>query len=122
MTHELLMPDEMAEVDRLAIGAGPLAGIELMRRAGAAVAAAILERFPDAAAAHVLCGPGNNGGDGYVVARLLAEAGMEVSVWSMAVPKPGTDAALAAGECPVPSQPLGGFRAGAGEMVIDALF
>jgi hydroxyethylthiazole kinase-like uncharacterized protein yjeF len=122
MTHELLMPDEMAEVDRLAIGAGPLAGIELMRRAGAAVAAAILERFPDAAAAHVLCGPGNNGGDGYVVARLLAEAGMEVSVWNMAVPRPGTDAAGAAGECPVAPQPLGEFRAGAGEVVIDALF
>ena len=122
MAHELLTPDEMAEVDRLAIEAGPFTGIDLMRRAGAAVAAEILERFPDAAAAHVLCGPGNNGGDGYVVARLLAEAGMDVRVWAMTAPKPGTDAALAAGECLVPAQPLGGFRAAAGEMVVDALF
>ncbi|MBN9067933.1 MAG: NAD(P)H-hydrate dehydratase [Rhizobiales bacterium] len=122
MAHELLTPDEMVEVDWLAIEAGPFTGIDLMRRAGAAVAAEILARFPDAAAAHVLCGPGNNGGDGYVVARLLAEAGVDIRVWSLAPPKPGTDAALAAGECPVPAHPLGGFRAAAGEMVVDALF
>lgn len=122
MTHELLTPEEMAEVDRLAIEAGPFTGIELMRRAGTAVTAEILERFPDATAVHVLCGPGNNGGDGYVVARLLAEAGVDVDVWSIAAPKPGTDAALAAGECPVSPQPLGGFRATAGEVVVDALF
>jgi hydroxyethylthiazole kinase-like uncharacterized protein yjeF len=122
MTHELLTSDEMAEVDRLAAEAGPFAGIDLMRRAGTAVAAAMLERFPGAAVVHILCGPGNNGGDGYVVARSLAEAGMDVRLWALAAPKPGTDAAIAAGECPVPSQPLGGFRAGAGEMVVDALF
>jgi hydroxyethylthiazole kinase-like uncharacterized protein yjeF len=122
MAYELLTPDEMAEADRLAIEAGPFTGIELMRRAGAAVVAAVLERFPAAAAVHVLCGPGNNGGDGYVVARLLAEAGVSVGVWSLAAPKAGTDAAIAAGECPVEPQPLGGFRADAGDVVVDALF
>jgi hydroxyethylthiazole kinase-like uncharacterized protein yjeF len=122
MTHQLLTPEEMAEVDRLAVEAGPFAGIELMRRAGAAVAAAVLERFPEAAVVHVLCGPGNNGGDGYVAARLLMEAGMDVRVWSMASPRAGTDAAIAAGECPVPTQPIDGFRAAAGELVVDALF
>lgn len=122
MPYELLTPDEMAEIDRFAIETGPLTGIELMRRAGAAVAAAVLEHFPDASAVHVLCGPGNNGGDGYVVARLLAEAGMDVRVWGMAVPKSGTDAAVAAGECPVPPRSLGKFGAGAGELVVDALF
>jgi hydroxyethylthiazole kinase-like uncharacterized protein yjeF len=122
MAHELPTPDEMAEIDRLAIEAGPFAGIELMRRAGRAVAAEFLKRFPDAAAVHVLCGPGNNGGDGYVVARLLAESGMDVRVWSLAAPKAGTDAAIAAGECPLPARPLGGFRAGEGEIVVDALF
>jgi hydroxyethylthiazole kinase-like uncharacterized protein yjeF len=122
MPHELLTPNEMAEVDRLAIEAGPFAGIELMRRAGRAVAEEVLERFPDAAAVDVLCGPGNNGGDGYVAARLLAEAGMDVRVWSLAAPKPGTDAAIAAGECPVPPRPLREFRAGPDDLVIDALF
>jgi len=122
MPYELLTPDEMAKADRLAIETGPFTGIELMCRAGAAVAAAILERFPDAAAVHVLCGPGNNGGDGYVVARLLVEAGVDVHVWSMAAPKAGSDAAIAAGECPVPPLPLGKFGAGAGDLVVDALF
>jgi hydroxyethylthiazole kinase-like uncharacterized protein yjeF len=122
MPHELLTPDEMAEVDRLAVRQGPFSGIELMRRAGAAVAAAVLERFPDAVAVHVLCGPGNNGGDGYVVARLLAETGVAVKLWSMAPPRRGTDAAIAAGECPVPFRPLQDFRADADDLVIDALF
>src|SRR6185312_3935492 len=122
MPHELLNPDEMAEADRLAAEAGPFAGIDLMRRAGAAVAEAVLERFPEAAAVHVLCGPGNNGGDGYVVARLLDEAGVAVNVWSLAPPKTGTDAAIAAGECPVPPRPLQEFHADAGDLVVDALF
>jgi hydroxyethylthiazole kinase-like uncharacterized protein yjeF len=122
MPHELLTPEEMAEAGRLAIGAGPFTGIDLMRRAGAAVAAAVLERFPETAVAHVLCGPGNNGGDGYVVARLLAEAGVAVRVWSLASPKAGTDAAIAARECAVAPEPLATFRADAGDLVIDALF
>ena len=70
--HELLTPAEMAEADRLTIEAGPFDGMALMRRAGAAVAAVVLERYPAASRVHVLCGPGNNGGDGYVVAKLLA--------------------------------------------------
>ncbi|MBN9075468.1 MAG: bifunctional ADP-dependent (S)-NAD(P)H-hydrate dehydratase/NAD(P)H-hydrate epimerase [Rhizobiales bacterium 65-79] len=122
MPYELLTPGEMAEADRLTIEAGLFAGIELMRRAGAAVAEVVLERFPGAASAHVLCGPGNNGGDGYVAARLLAEAGMAVTVWSMALPGAGTDAAIAARECAIESEPLAGFRADAGDVVVDALF
>ena len=53
----------------------------LMRRAGQAVAALILERFPDAAGVAVLAGPGNNGGDGYVIAEELRRAGVDVSLW-----------------------------------------
>ena len=96
MSHELLSPVEMAEADRLAIAAGPLDGIGLMRRAGEAVATVVLARYPAAARVHVLCGPGNNGGDGYVVANLLQQSGVDVAMWVSGKPRAGSDAALAA--------------------------
>ena len=112
----------MAEADRLAIKAGPFDGMALMRRAGAAVAAVALERYPAASSVHVLCGPGNNGGDGYVVARLLHETGVAVSVWADDPPRRGSDAALAAAECPVAASRLSEFDPKPGSLVVDALF
>ncbi len=122
MRIELLSPAEMAEADRLAIAAGPFDGIGLMRNAGAAAVAVVLARFPGAPRVHMLCGPGNNGGDGYVVARLLAESGADVSLWASGVPRAGGDAALAAAECPVGARPLADFAAAPGEVVVDALY
>jgi hydroxyethylthiazole kinase-like uncharacterized protein yjeF len=122
MSHEILTPREMAEADRLAIAAGPFNGIQLMRNAGVAVAAAVLQRYPAAARVHVLCGPGNNGGDGYIVAKLVAEAGVQVSVWAEGAPRSGSDAAVAAAECPVEAQPISGFMPERGDIVVDALY
>lgn len=82
--RKVLTVAEIAAADREAIAAGT-PGIVLMERAGAAVADAIAERFSQRSVC-VLCGPGNNGGDGYVIARLLKERGWPVEVRALAPP------------------------------------
>lgn len=74
---ELLTTAEMAEADRLAI-AGGVAGIALMEHAGRAVADAVAARAPSGSTIAIVAGPGNNGGDGFVAGRLLAERGFTV--------------------------------------------
>jgi hydroxyethylthiazole kinase-like uncharacterized protein yjeF len=76
---ELLTTAEMADADRLSI-AGGVAGIELMENAGRAVADCIAARHRTGSRIIVVAGTGNNGGDGFVVARLLAERGYVVSL------------------------------------------
>ena len=70
MADEILTPAEMGEADRLTIAAGPEDGYALMLNAGTAVASHLLAHHGDATEFHILCGPGNNGGNGYVVARI----------------------------------------------------
>ena len=72
-------------MDRSAIEAG-LAGIVLMRRAGAAAFAELRARWPDAGALTVYCGRGNNAGDGYVVAGLAVSRGFEVELLQLGDP------------------------------------
>lgn len=119
---EVLTPAEMAKADRLAAEIGPHDGYGLMRNAGAAILRAVLARYPQARGFDVLCGPGNNGGDGYEVARLLVEAGMPVAVWREGRPRPGSDAERAASRCPVAPRPLDEFAPQPGRVVIDALY
>ena len=76
---KVLTAAEMGTVDKATAEAGkPLQ--DLMERAGETVASFCLRRYPDAARVMVLCGKGNNGGDGFVAARLLASEGVGVRV------------------------------------------
>ncbi len=75
----LLDAEAMRAVDRWAIEERGVASLELMERAGAGVARSVERSTPDGPVA-VVCGKGNNGGDGLVVARLLREAGRSVTV------------------------------------------
>jgi hydroxyethylthiazole kinase-like uncharacterized protein yjeF len=87
---DLLTSEEMRAVEKGAIDAGRTTGLDLMERAGTGCIEAILADWPALARAPqramVLCGPGNNGGDGFVIARLLAGRGWDVVVFCLGDP------------------------------------
>ena len=80
MIGTVALPDaaEMRSLDAAAIDGLGIPGAVLMERAGLAAAHEVLQRHPDAHRATIVCGAGNNGGDGFVVARHLRSAGLEV--------------------------------------------
>ena len=88
---ELLTSAQMRAIEGAAIASGEVTGLELMERAGRGVVEAIFKEWPELAAGPfrvvVLCGSGGNGGDGFVVARLLKEWGWEVEVFLYGDPK-----------------------------------
>jgi NAD(P)H-hydrate epimerase len=111
---------ELARLDASAAAAGvPVES--LMERAGAAVADAIRARSAPRRTL-VLCGPGDNGGDGYVAARRLAEAGWAVRVAALGSPKSGTAAAAARASWTGEVAPLDANVLGDAELIVDALF
>jgi NAD(P)H-hydrate epimerase len=95
--HSLFLSAAVREFDRIAIRQLGIPGAELMRKAAASAWAVLRARWPHARRIAVFCGPGNNGGDGYEVARLALSAGLAVDVWQLAPPT-GVDAsAMCAG-------------------------
>ncbi len=87
MNVSLYTAAQARELDRLTIEQGGIAGYELMSRAGAFSFAQLQQHWPRSQRLLVLCGKGNNGGDGYVVAELARQAGMQVLVWSACDPQ-----------------------------------
>ena len=88
---ELLTAAQMRAVEAAAIASGEVTGLDLMERAGRGVVEAVFDEWPELRAgsfrAVVLCGPGGNGGDGFVVARVLKEWGWEVEVFLYGEPE-----------------------------------
>jgi hydroxyethylthiazole kinase-like uncharacterized protein yjeF len=119
---ELLSNAEMAQADRLAI-AGGVAGLDLMERAGRAVADAVAVRHPIGSRVVILAGPGNNGGDGFVAARLLAQRGFRARLMLAGkVDRLKGDAAIVAKKWTGPVESAQASELGGADVLIDALF
>ncbi len=119
--HRLLTPQQMYKADAAAIAAGT-PGIELMENAGRAIFREIVLRWSKRPAL-VLCGPGNNGGDGFVIARLLAEEGWPVRLALLGeTGRLKGDAALAAEAWTGPVEPLQPDGLGDARLIVDAVF
>ncbi|MBS0241439.1 MAG: NAD(P)H-hydrate dehydratase [Proteobacteria bacterium] len=112
----------MSESDRLAVAVG-VPSLTLMENAGLAVAGEAMRMVAAGSRIAVLCGPGNNGGDGFVVARLLAESGFDVELASVlpAASLKG-DAAIMARRWAGPTRSLGEIRIAEAALVVDALY
>ena len=116
--REILTVAETAAADQAAIADG-VSGVTLMERAGEGVADAILARYQPGPT-RVVVGPGNNGGDGYVVARHLKAAGWPVRIEALAPPRTA-DAQSMSALWNGPVEPLS-TRAADDALVVDALF
>lgn len=120
--HELLTTDEMRRADRAAMAAGT-PGLVLMEAAGRAVAAAAADLSGVGGAVAVACGPGSNGGDGFVAARVLREQGRRVRVGLLggrAALK--GDAAAMAGRWEGEVEPLSAAILAGADVIVDAMF
>jgi NAD(P)H-hydrate epimerase len=119
--HALLSVAQMQEADRLSVAAG-VPGITLMEQAGQAVARELMHRW-SMRRVTLLCGPGNNGGDGFVAARVLAAAG-----WPVRIALLGSredlrgDARVHADRWRGALEPLGTAAVEDAELIVDALF
>ncbi len=118
---EILTNAQMRACDAAAIAAGT-PGFTLMTRAGDAVAEAVMSRWPSGAIV-VLCGPGSNGGDGFVAAAALQAAGRSVRLAAMSpLSAMKGDAALAAQAWAGPAERLSPSLFADAAVIVDALF
>jgi len=119
---ELLTNAEMAEADRLTIAEGT-PGAVLMENAGRAVANSVQTHYAGAERIIVVAGPGNNGGDGYVAARLLAKQGYDVRIAAFGDPaRLKGDAADAAKQWEGDTHAAEPAGLSEADLIVDALF
>nr|VFK02687.1 MAG: NAD(P)H-hydrate epimerase [Candidatus Kentron sp. H]VFK02934.1 MAG: NAD(P)H-hydrate epimerase [Candidatus Kentron sp. H]VFK05673.1 MAG: NAD(P)H-hydrate epimerase [Candidatus Kentron sp. H] len=126
----LYRAEQVRELDRIAIEELGIPGARLMERAGAVTFESMRRHWPDARRIRILCGGGNNGGDGFVIARYAKCAGLDVGVFSLGDPahlggeaRGAFDTMLGAGLAPAQFE-VGGLEAALedADVVIDALF
>lgn len=117
----ILSPQQMCDAEADVVAAGT-SGYALMQRAGAAVANVLHRQCPDGRV-RILCGPGGNGGDGFVAASCLVELGRDVDVFSLSPVADLTgDAAQAATDWAGDVQPLDAAVGSGHPITLDALF
>ncbi|MCY4050897.1 MAG: NAD(P)H-hydrate dehydratase [Gammaproteobacteria bacterium] len=126
MKNKLYIADQVRQLDRFAIEGLGISGCELMERSGKQAFQRILDIYQETKSFLVLCGPGNNGGDGYVVALCALELGMQVEV--IFTEKPKTPDAklmyhkyLKAGGIANQYNPLDQTLPVMGDLIIDAI-
>jgi len=119
--HALLTCDEMRCAEQLCCAEGRFSYYDLMQNAGHAVARIIQDRWKPCRVL-VMCGPGNNGGDGYVVAETLRKAGWPVFIGALPSNSLPPDAAQAVQEWHGETRPLTPDLFEQVDMVVDALF
>ncbi|HET6804464.1 MAG TPA: NAD(P)H-hydrate dehydratase [Frateuria sp.] len=124
--HALYTVAQVRALDRRAIADLGVPGFELMRRAAAAALASLRRHWPQAQRVAVYCGPGNNGGDGYLLALLAREAGLAAEVMALVDGSGEGDAARARVACAqggVPVHPWDGASAlPEADVHVDALY
>ncbi|HRD48985.1 MAG: NAD(P)H-hydrate dehydratase [Candidatus Competibacter sp.] len=122
---ELYRAAQVRELDRIAIEERGIPGYTLMSRAGAAAFQLLRQRWPKAWRIEVICGGGNNGGDGYVVARLARLAGLDARIMTLADPESlRGDALTAAQEARTVEVPITAFdaaRLAEADLLVDAI-
>ncbi|MBZ4194696.1 MAG: NAD(P)H-hydrate dehydratase [Candidatus Contendobacter sp.] len=122
---ELYRAAQVRELDRMAIQERGIPGYTLMSRAGAAAFDRLRQRWPAVRRIGVVCGGGNNAGDGYVVARLARQAGLEVRVLTLTDPALlGGDAQTAWQDAIAAAVPVAPFTATGladAELLVDAI-
>lgn len=120
--NELLTTQDMADADRRAVAAG-VPSLTLMENAGRRVAEEAAKLRPVSGRIAVLCGPGNNGGDGFVAARHLKGGGHDVRVHLLGAPEAlKGDAAEMARRWGLPIRPATPDSLQSMNLVVDALF
>ncbi|MBI0178272.1 NAD(P)H-hydrate dehydratase [Bartonella sp. W8099] len=120
---ELLTPEEMGDADRFAATLNREDSFKLMERAGQAIADIVLNDYRQCRKIAVLCGPGNNGGDGYMAAHILKSHGFEPTIFALGTPRAGSDAEKAAALWGKKHLPFNEFSSPQDfDVVIDALY